>query len=155
MKLKAMLLGVCVSVSSVFLAGQIMAQPMTAQDMNTRLDNLYGTHDQYYIFFDALKENIAKKDKTAVAAVVKYPLFVQLKGKQVKIKTSKQFIHNYDAIITPKIEQIVKEQKFEGMLATYRGMAFGNGEIWFSGICLDKTCKDPQKLMIRIIGINN
>lgn len=155
MKLKATIFGACLSVCSVFSTGQVMAQSMTVQDMNARLDNLYGTHDPYHIFFDTFKENIAKKDKVAVAAVVKYPLFVQLKEKQVRIKTAKQFIQNYDAIMTPKIEKIVKEQQFESMLATYRGMAFGNGEIWFSGFCLDKTCKDPKKLIIRIIGINN
>lgn len=146
-------MGLSLCASPAFLSEQVIAQPIKTQDTNK--DDLYSTHDNYHAFFDIIKDNIAKKDKTAIAAMVKYPLFVQLKGKQVKIKTQKQFIKNYDSIITPKIEEIVKDQQFGGILSTYRGMAFGNGEIWFAGVCQDKNCKGHGKTVMKIIGINN
>lgn len=147
--------GLCLCASSVLFTGQLMAQPNASQAVHAQQETIPGTQDQYHAFFDVLKENIIKKDKKKVAAVVKYPLFVQLKGKQVSIKNPKQFIRNYNAIITPKIEKIAKEQQFKELISTYRGMAFGNGEIWFAGICQDKTCNDPQKVTLKIIGINN
>lgn len=157
MNLKQLMIGLLVAGSSPVIASNAMAQqqPMTVQTMDSQLDGLYGTHEIYHHFFDALKDNIIQRHKDKVAAVVRYPLIVQLNGKQVKIQSKQQFIKNYDQIITPKIEQIVKEQQYVGMLSTYRGMAFGNGEIWFAGLCPKKTCKDHSKTSVKIIGINN
>lgn len=155
MNLKIIMVGLSISVSSVLLMGQARAQPVTTQDMNVRLDNLYGNHDNYRVFFESLKENIAKKNVKAVAAVVKYPMFVHLKGRLVRITTSQQFIKNYNAIITPKIEKIVQEQQFKELISTYRGLAFGNGEIWFVASCQAKICNNHNKQVIKIIGINN
>ncbi|EHD13618.1 hypothetical protein CIN_18100 [Commensalibacter intestini A911] len=157
MDLKQLMIGLLVVASSPMIASSAMAQqqPMTAQTMDSQLDGLYGTHEIYHHFFDALKDSIIQRHKDQVAAVIRYPLIVQLNKKQVKIKNKQQFIKHYDQIITPKIEQVVKEQQYVGMLSTYRGMAFGNGEIWFAGLCPKKTCKDHSKTVVKIIGINN
>lgn len=127
----------------------------TIEQMNTRLDFLYGSHDKYHVFFDQLKKDIIQGNKKAVTVVVKYPLKVDIEGKRVAIQNQQQFIQYYDKIITPKIKQVVTDQQFVGMFANYQGMMFGSGQVWFSGICLDKICKDPKKSVVRIIAINN
>lgn len=154
MNVKIIMVGLSISVSPVLSMGQAIAQPMTIQDMNARLDFLYGSHDAYHHFFDQLKRDIAQGNKSAVAAVVKYPLKINIKEKRIIIKNQQQFIRNYNVIITEKIKKIVAEERFVGMFANGSGMMFGNGQIWFSGICLDKTCKDSKKLVVRIIAIN-
>lgn len=151
-------------VTIFFLFGMLLVLPnslaqqpddiKTIEQMNARLDFLYGSHDVYHHFFDQLKRDIAQGNKSAVAAVVKYPLKINIKEKRIIIKNQQQFIKNYNVIITEKIKIIVAEERFVGMFANWSGMMFGNGQIWFSGICLDKTCKDSKKLVVRIIAIN-
>ncbi|MDI2091026.1 hypothetical protein [Commensalibacter oyaizuii] len=158
MKCKYILTGLFLFIGSVLYNTNVFAEDnvqVSDQQINAKLDQLYGSHDEYRAFFKILKEYIAQKDKTKIANLIKYPLIVQLDGKQVSIKTKAQFIKNYDAIITPKIEYIVSQQKFENMLATYRGMAFGNGEIWFANVLPDQSRHGKEKKLIKIIGINN
>lgn len=150
-------IGIALLFISVLTASQnvLARQPdeiKTIEQMNARLDFLYGSHDVYYSFFDQLKRDIAQENKDLVAAVVKYPLEVDLEGKRAAIKNKQQFIQNYDIIITPKVKKAVATEQFVGMFSNYRGMMFGNGEIWFSGICLDKMCKN---VTVRITGINS
>ncbi|CAI3944858.1 MULTISPECIES: hypothetical protein [Commensalibacter] len=127
----------------------------TTEQMNARLDFLYGSHDKYHAFIDQLKKDVAQENKKAVAGVVKYPLKVDIQGKRIAIQNQQQFIQYYDKIITPKIKQAVTDQQFVGIFANYQGIMFGSGQIWLSGICLDKSCRDPKKLVVRIIAINN
>ncbi|CAI3937856.1 hypothetical protein [Commensalibacter communis] len=127
----------------------------TIEQMNARLDFLFGSHDDYYAFIDQLKEDVTHQNKAAVAAVVKYPLKVDIANKRVLIKNQQQFIQNYQAIITPKVKESVAKQEFIGMFANGQGMMFGSGQLWISGYCLDKTCKDPAQTRIYIKAINN
>lgn len=150
-------IGIALLFISVLTASQnvFALQPYeikTIEQMNAELDHLFGSHDEYHAFFDQLKDNIVHQNKKAVAAVVNYPLRVDIDSKRILIKNQRQFIQHYAQIITPRVRQAVADQQFIGMFLNYRGMMFGNGEIWFSGICLDKTCKN---VTVRITGINN
>ncbi|MDI2112962.1 hypothetical protein [Commensalibacter nepenthis] len=127
----------------------------TIEQMNVLLDFLYGSHHGYQVFVNQLKEDIAHQNKGGVAEFVKYPLTINLNNKPVAIKNTQQFIQNYEAIITPKVKGAVAKQQFIGMFANGQGMMFGSGQLWISGYCLDKTCKDPTQMKIYIKAINN
>ncbi|CAI3937915.1 unnamed protein product [Commensalibacter communis] len=160
MNLKAISIKLCLCAGSILFSTQLMAQSAKPQNniVNSKQSDHSITSNCHYTavgFFHVLQENVTQKDKKSVAEMVKYPLWVQLNGKQIQIKDQQQFIEHYDAIITPKIEKIVQEQKFKDLISTYRGMAFGNGEIWYSNACPDKDQKTNQAIRVKIIGINN
>ncbi|CAI3937897.1 unnamed protein product [Commensalibacter communis] len=77
----------------------------TIEQMNAQLDFLFGSHEDYQSFIGLLKEDIAHQNKAAVAAVVKYPLKVDIANKRVLIKNKQQFIHNYEETITHKVKK--------------------------------------------------
>ncbi|MDI2112961.1 hypothetical protein [Commensalibacter nepenthis] len=160
MNIKATSMKLCLCAGAILLSSPLMAQSVKPQNniIHSKQADNSGMSNCHYTtvgFFHVLQENIVQKDKQSVAAMVKYPLWVQLNGKQIQIKDQQQFVEHYDAVITPKIEKIVQDQKIKTLLSTYRGMAFGNGEIWFSNACQDKAQKDSKMVRMQIIGINN
>lgn len=152
------LLGVALAFGSVPSAvAQTAAQTDTQSDAQTdqavdsRMDFLFGSHVPYRQFFDQLKQAVARADKPAVAGMVKYPITVALHGKKVTLRTKRDFVAHYDAIFTPKLVDLVAHQTYATLFSRDQGVMIGGGEIWFSGICRDKTCKDVS---IKIITLN-
>jgi len=125
----------------------------TVQEVNDRLDMLYGSHRDYHDFFEQLKQNVAKENKEQVAKLVDYPLKVNIKGKKTVIKNNVDFVRNYSEIITSHIAKAITTQKYADLFSRDTGIMIGQqGEVWFSGICDDSACKKP---IIKIIAINN
>ncbi|AIR62391.1 hypothetical protein LH23_17535 [Cedecea neteri] len=136
-------------VSTIVLSGSSFAA--TEQEMDANLDQLFSSHQNYHAFFDIFKTQVVAQNKAEVAKLVSYPIKVTLAGKKVQIKTSQQFIKNYEAIFTPDLVAVVKTQTYQDLFANYQGLAIGKGQIWFSGICQDNQCK---KSTVLVIGIN-
>ena len=42
------------------------------------------------------------------------------------------------------IAKLVEDQRYEQLFITYQGAMFGSGEIWLTGICKDKQCKQTE-----------
>jgi hypothetical protein len=129
--------------------------PVAAQsdkEMNLRLDELFGQHELYHTFFTDLKRAVSAGDKKAVAAMVDYPITVSIGGKDVKIKSGKDFVSHYDHIFSDKIVTAVEKQTYAALFANDQGIMIGDGEIWIDGICLDHDC---QKQAVKIITINS
>ena len=125
----------------VTLMGPLPASAQTASEMNANLDGLFGSHESYQKFFDALKKAIAADDKAAVAAMVDYPFQARIGGKAVKIRDAAHFVSDYDKIITAKVKQAVAQQTYAGLFANWQGVSIGDGEIWFSGVGKDNKVK--------------
>ncbi|MFZ4833598.1 hypothetical protein [Rouxiella sp. Mn2063] len=125
----------------------------TVQEVNDRLDMLYGSHSNYHDFFETLKQSVTQRNKEQVAEMVSYPLKVNIKGKKVVVKNNLDFIKNYSDIVTPNIAKAITTQKYTDLFSRDTGIMIGqHGEVWFSGICNDSTCKN---LIIKVIAINN
>lgn len=140
-----------------FVVSMVLSVPAfstTTEEINTRLDQLYGSHKKYHTFFDDFQAEISKGDKQKVANRISYPLkSVKIKGKNVIIWTKSQFIKNYNQIITFKIKKAILDQQFENLFARDQGIMIGNhGEVWISGICSGSKC---TKKIVKVITINN
>jgi hypothetical protein len=100
-----------------------------------------------------LQRAVEKHDAEVVAALVSYPIDIDPRTKKVlHIRTPAAFVAQYDSIITPHIAEIVTRQKYNDLFVNDQGAMFGNGEVWISGICRDKSCAQTD---IRIKTIQN
>lgn len=134
------------------LAGATTANAQSAEEMNKTLDELYGTHAPYHAFFEKLKKAVAEGDKQTVASMIDYPFQARINDKAVKIRDQKHFVSDYDKIITPKVKEAVAGQTYPALFANWQGIMIGDGEVWFSGICNDDSCKQQE---VRITAIND
>jgi hypothetical protein len=101
----------------------------------------------------ALQDAVRQHNAEAVAALVSYPITINpQKPDALIIRDPKSFIDHYNQIITSHIADIIENQKYEALFVNYQGAMLGNGEIWISGICRDKTCNQTD---IKIRTIQN
>lgn len=104
-------------------------------------------------FFMSFKEAVAKGDKQAVAAMVRYPIKVALaRGRQVTLRSKVMFLRNYDAIFNEPFKQAIAQTKVEDLWAKWSGVATPRGEVWMSGII--KNPKKPEIYELKIITLN-
>jgi hypothetical protein len=121
------------------LGGLSFAQDKT---LDAALDNAFGSHDNYLAVINRFQAAVKAHDTAAVAAAVRYPIGVEIKGKASTIKSASQFVQNYDAIMTKEITDAVVNQKLDDLFVNWKGIMFGNGQIWINGVCNDSTCKN-------------
>lgn len=119
--------------------------------VDARLDLLFGEHDPYRAFLRQLQAAVAEDSREQVAAMVSYPLNTKLNGRAVRIRTPRQFLGHYEALLPPKTRQLIARQSYGELFANSAGAMIGNGELWFSGICKDKACRSH---VIKITALN-
>lgn len=110
--------------------------------VNQSIDQLMGDHTKYQAVILALQKAVAAQDAKGVAALVSYPIGVEVNGKETVIKSAKAFEEHYSGIITPRIAKAVTEQKYGDLFVNYQGVMFGDGQVWIAGICKDNECKN-------------
>lgn len=102
-------------------------------------------------FFREIKLAIENRDAKWIAKNINIPLNVNINGKKTSIKTEKEFIKNYDSIITPVIVDAVRSQDENDMFKNWQGIMAGKGQIWFGKYIDEKT----NKSYYYIKAINN
>ena len=132
--------------ASLIVLTSILAAPVLAQktraDVDKSIDTMLGDHTKVQRLVTDLQQAVARHDAPAVAALVHYPIKINPGTKQpLLIRTPQAFIARYDRIITPAIAAVIQRQKYEDLFVNYKGAMFGNGEVWITGICIDKACK--------------
>jgi hypothetical protein len=110
--------------------------------VNQAIDQLLGDHTKYEPVIRAFQKAMIAHDAAAVAALVAYPLRVRVAGHAVTIGTPRDFIAQYDSIVTPAMAAAIGRQRYDALFVNYQGVMFGSGEAWINGICKDKACKD-------------
>lgn len=137
--------------SLLFAAAPVAAQ--TADDVNEQLDLVFGEHERMADAFAALQTAVKEGDAEAVAALVAYPLVVNV-GPRREIASPEEFVAAYDKIMTKEIVDAVTEQAYEKLLVNDDGMMFGNGQVWISGVCQDANCDtwEPRIITIQSTG---
>lgn len=121
-----------------FLISAACAQ---AGSVNQSIDTVLGDHARYEPVIRQFQAAVVARDANAVAALVHYPITVQLGGKRVVLRSAEAFVPRYAEIVTPAVEHVVAAQKYDELMVNAQGVMFGQGEAWVSGICLDKACK--------------
>lgn len=108
----------------------------TTQIVQSKKDKFYDvagfTEKEFNTYFTKLQKAVAKNDKKAVSKLVYYPLNVNSKGKTKIIKNQKQFIKEYNDIMTKRVKNSVLKQKPDMVFVNYKGAMTGNGEVWMS-----------------------
>lgn len=110
-------------------------------EVNQNIDQLLGDHTKYQAVIVALQKAVAANDAKSVAALVDYPIGVKINGKETHIKSAKAFEENYQGIVTPAIAKVIIDQKYGNLFVNYKGIMFGDGQVWVNGVCHDNECK--------------
>jgi hypothetical protein len=135
--------------SLVLIAGTLLPPNLHAAqtdlaDLNKSIDLSVGDHVKVQQLLTNLQQSVASHNAAAVAALVHYPIKVNPGKKPFTIKNEKAFIKDYDGIITHDIQDAIFKQKYEDLFVNSQGAMIGGGEVWITGFCRDKTCKQSD-----------
>ena len=136
-------------ISLALIAGALLpptlqaAQPNLA-DLNKSIDLSVGDHVKVEQLLTQLQQAVAKHNAPAVASLVHYPIKVNPGKKPFTVKNEKAFIKDYDDIITHDIQDAILKQKYENLFVNSQGAMIGDGEVWITGFCRDKSCKQSD-----------
>ena len=128
--------------SPTLLAAQ--AVPSATAALDKSIDLSVGDHVKVQQILTQLQQAVAKHNAPAVAALVHYPIKVNPGKKPFTIKNEKAFIKDYDRIITADIQDAILKQKYEALFVNSQGAMIGDGEVWITGFCRDKSCKQSD-----------
>ena len=120
------------------------AAPSATAALDKSIDLSVGDHVKVQRILTELQAAVAKHNAAAVAALVHYPIKVNPGKKPFTVKNEKAFIKDYDNIITPDIQTAIFKQKYENLFVNSEGAMIGDGEVWITGFCLDKSCKQSD-----------
>lgn len=110
----------------------------------SRIQRLLGDPEAYETLFRQLQDGVAADDATAVSTLMRYPLRVEVEGTRRDIADAEAFIAAYPSIMTPALKQVIAGQSFDALFVNWQGVMVGQGQVWFSGQCLDKACKQTE-----------
>ncbi len=114
------------------------------------IDSNLGDHERYKAVIVALQRAVAAEDAAAVAALVEYPISVQVDGKDRTIKDPAGFIDAYGKFMTPEIRQAIVGTDYKDLFVNYKGVMFGNGQAWINGICKDDRCESFEVKLVTL-----
>ena len=120
------------------------AAQTTPTDLDKSIDLSVGSHVKVERLLTDLQASVAKHNTAAVAALVHYPIKVNPGKHPITIKNPKAFIKDYDRIITQDIAAAIYKQKYDALFVNSQGVMIGDGEVWITGFCLDKNCKNSD-----------
>jgi len=121
---------------------QTTTPALTALDKS--IDLSVGDHVKVQHILTQLQAAVAKHNAAAVADLVHYPIKVNPGKKPFIIKNEKAFIKDYDRIITQDIQDAIFKQKYENLFVNSQGAMIGDGEVWITSFCRDKSCKQSD-----------
>ena len=131
------------------------ASPSAADDINQRLDSLFGKHAEYQEFHNRLVEAVGRDNRAALANMVHYPLRRNHNGVTTEYHTQADFIEDYPIIFNEAVRAAVLGQDFSELFANYNGIMYGRGELWVSELCVDYSPRDTcNTWAIGIYSIN-
>jgi hypothetical protein len=112
--------------------------------LDKSIDLSVGNHVKVQQILTQLQQAVASHNAPAVAALIHYPIKVNPGKKPFTIKNEKEFIKDYDRIITHDIQDAIFKQKYENLFVNSQGAMIGDGEVWITGFCRDKSCKQSD-----------
>lgn len=134
------MLKLLVAFGLAFALSAVPAMAQTDADTDAAVDSALGDHTVYRAAFDAIQTAVAEDDKAGFAAWVSYPIALTADGEEATIEDAAQFEADYDLILTDEIKAAISEQKWQDLFVNYKGIMFGNGQVWLNGICKDDAC---------------
>jgi alpha-beta hydrolase superfamily lysophospholipase len=139
MTIRAQLASLILLASALFAPTPGSAQASPA-DLNKSVDMLIGDHVKVQQILTDLQRSVASHNAAGVAALIHYPIKVNPGSRPITIKNPKEFIKDYDRIITLDITEAILKQKYDALFVNSQGAMLGEGEVWITSFCLDKGC---------------
>lgn len=132
--------------------GAAPAAPSSPGDdaVNKSIDDVLGDHSKYEPVIHAFQQAVASGDKQGVAALVDYPISVNIDGKATSIKDAASFVADYDKFMSPAMTKAISGQKYADLFVNDKGVMFGNGEAWINGVCGDDACKQMDVKVVAL-----
>jgi hypothetical protein len=118
--------------------------PAALSALDKSIDLSVGDHVKVHQLLTQLQAAVAKHDVATVASLVNYPIKVNPGNKPFVVKNEKAFIKDYDRIITQDIQAAIFKQKYENLFVNSQGAMIGDGEVWITGFCRDKSCRQSD-----------
>lgn len=118
-----------------------LAGAQTVDDVNSRLDAIFGGHETFADSFEALQAALAIDDRESIAALVRYPFRTVIDGERYFLESEESVLGFYDDLFTPEVIAAVRAQKYEELFVNQDGVMFGNGEVWMTDFCVDASCE--------------
>jgi hypothetical protein len=104
-------------------------------------------------FLGKLKGLIEDDGRKELSLIINYPIQVYDKDNVsvLTILNSKQFLDNYESVMTERVLFTLTCAKFDDLSGTYKGVNIGDGALWFANV--KKNDDDPW--VTKITRINN
>jgi hypothetical protein len=131
-------------IAGVLLPPTLAAAQTSPTALDKSIDLSVGDHVKVQQLLTTLQQAVAKHDSAVVAALVHYPIKVNPGKKPFTVKNERAFIKDYDGIITQDIAAAIFKQKYENLFVNSQGAMIGDGEVWITGFCRDKSCKQSD-----------
>ena len=119
-------------------------------EVNASIARLLGHAALYENTLKAFQQAVASGNKEDAAAFIRYPIPVEIDRHKRSIRSSAEFVKNYDRIMTPDIVAAVKNQTYEDLTVSRKGVSFGKGEVLVTGMCLDRGCRTMVPVVVSI-----
>jgi hypothetical protein len=134
------------------VAGEPAADVDDGAAVDRAIDEALGDHRQYRAVIEGFQQAVAAHDADAAAELVDYPISVTIDGGDVTLDDANAFARRYDEFMTPAITTAITSQKYEELFVNYKGVMFGDGQVWVSGICSDTACDESD---VRVVAIQS
>lgn len=112
--------------------------PQTDQAIDVMLG---GHHAEYRRAIDDFQKAVAAKDQDKVAAMVQYPITIDVNGKKVVIESAMRFKQYYGAVIPPDNAKQIARSTYGDVMINNRGVLLGDGKTFLTSTCADPECK--------------
>lgn len=120
--------------------------------VNASIDRVLGDHATYQAVIEAYQKAVTEGDEAAVAALVAYPIKVDLGGSKATIRDPAAFVRDYGRIVTPAIARAIAAQKYSELMVNGKGVMFGSGETWINGVCKQGSA-DCSEFEVKVVAI--
>lgn len=103
-------------------------------------------------FLLEIQDSLRTEDKEKLASLVYYPITINsFDGNNDKeIQNAEEFIANYEKIVTPQWKEIILSQEPARLFTNWQGVMVSRGELWFTAVCIDKSCQDSKLYIVTI-----
>ena len=124
----------------------------TADDVNSQIDTILGSHEIYQTAIETIQEALADGDVAGIAGYIPFGEPIKVNGEDMVIADEAELTDRFDELFNDKVVTAVVGQDYGSLFVNQDGIVFGEGELWLSGICVDGACED---VFINIVAINN
>ena len=109
------------------------------------------TTEELVRFGSALQAAVRADKADTVARFIAFPLPVNEGPTLSREIREAQFRREYTKVFTPDVKAAILAQDLSVLHQSWRGTMFGDGNVWVSGLCKDKSCSHS---VLKVTAVN-